>query len=187
MNLFIIVIGKILCKLDGIKYRYKRYKNLQDLGVQKNSSVQLGAAVTLSHPENITIGEGTYINGGDILASKEGKITIGKNCLISYNVHMRTDMHAYMDKEVSINEQGHVQKDIIIGDDVWIGYGVQIMSGVNIADGCVIGAGAIVTKDTEPYGVYVGIPAKCIKKRKYTKAFHRRNKQGEALGKSRCR
>jgi acetyltransferase-like isoleucine patch superfamily enzyme len=37
---------------------------------------------------------------------------------------------------------------------------------VKVGDGCVIGAGAIVTKDCDPYGVYVGVPAKKIKTRK---------------------
>ena len=50
--------------------------------------------------------------------------------------------------------------DTVIGNDVWIGLGAQIMAGVKIADGCVIGAGAVVTKDTEPYGVYLGVPAR---------------------------
>ena len=49
-----------------------------------------------------------------------------------------------------------------IGNDVWIGDEVTILGGVNIADGSVIGAGAVVTKDTEPYGIYVGVPAKKI-------------------------
>ena len=52
-----------------------------------------------------------------------------------------------------------------IGDDVWIGYGAIIMSGVNIANGSIIAAGSIVTKDTEPYSIYAGTPAKKIKDR----------------------
>lgn len=34
-----------------------------------------------------------------------------------------------------------------------------------IAEGCVIGGGAVVTKSTEPYGIYAGVPAKCLKSR----------------------
>ena len=56
-----------------------------------------------------------------------------------------------------------------IGDDVWIGYGAIIMSGVNIANGSIIAAGSVVTKDTEPYSIYAGIPAKKIKDRFPTK------------------
>lgn len=98
-------------------------------------------------------------------ASPNSKIIIGDNCLISYNVHMRTDMHCYRNRNKLINEQGHKEADIVIGNDCWIGCGAQILASVRIADGCVIGAGAIVTKNTDPYSVYVGVPAKKIKER----------------------
>ncbi|MED0935332.1 CatB-related O-acetyltransferase [Bacillus mobilis] len=57
------------------------------------------------------------------------------------------------------------KKSVIIGNDVWIGQDVLIMEGVKIADGSIIGTGAIVTKDTEPFSINVGIPAKKIKYR----------------------
>lgn len=56
-----------------------------------------------------------------------------------------------------------IHKDIIIGDDVWIGYDSIIMGGVNIGQGSVIGARSMVTRDIEPYSVYVG--NRVIKKR----------------------
>jgi len=68
-------------------------------------------------------------------------------------------------KDLTINKHGNTEKDIVIGNDVWIGFGVQIMSGISISDGCVIAAGSIVTKSTEAYSVYEGIPAAMIKKR----------------------
>ncbi len=52
-----------------------------------------------------------------------------------------------------------------IGQDCWIGAYAIINCGVSIADGCIIAAGAVITKDTEPYGVYGGVPAKRIKDR----------------------
>jgi acetyltransferase-like isoleucine patch superfamily enzyme len=39
------------------------------------------------------------------------------------------------------------------------------MPGLIIAEGSVIGAGAILTKSTEPWTIYVGNPARPIKKR----------------------
>lgn len=128
----------------------------------KGSGFRLNYEVNMMYPQNIEIGNGTYVNGGLIYASPNAKIKIGKNCLISYAVHIRTDMHQYKDKSTLINKQGFIEQDIEIGNDVWIGYDVQIMPGVKIADGCVIGAGAIVTKSTQPYGIYVGVPAKLI-------------------------
>jgi len=46
-----------------------------------------------------------------------------------------------------------------------IGTNVVIMPGVTIAEGSVVGACSLVTKDTEPWTVYMGIPAKAVKTR----------------------
>jgi dTDP-4-amino-4,6-dideoxy-D-glucose acyltransferase len=46
-----------------------------------------------------------------------------------------------------------------------IGTNVVIMPGVTIAEGSVIGACSLVTKDTEPWTIYVGTPARPIKLR----------------------
>lgn len=48
---------------------------------------------------------------------------------------------------------------------VGVGTNVVIMPGVKLAEGCVIGANSLVTKDTEPWTIYMGSPAKPIKKR----------------------
>lgn len=50
--------------------------------------------------------------------------------------------------------------------EIWIGRRVIILPGVKIGDGCVIGAGAVVSKDTPPYSVVVGNPARVVKFRK---------------------
>jgi len=55
------------------------------------------------------------------------------------------------------------KNSITIDNDVWIGRNVMILPGTRISAGCVIGARTIITKDLEPYGVYVGSPARCIK------------------------
>ena len=39
------------------------------------------------------------------------------------------------------------------------------MPGVHLSDGCIVGTNSLITKSTEPYGVYGGNPAKLIKRR----------------------
>jgi len=51
----------------------------------------------------------------------------------------------------------------IIGKGVRMGNGANILGSILIADESFIGAGAVVTKDTEPFGVYVGNPAKKLR------------------------
>lgn len=125
----------------------------------------IGPSTQLRNPENIYLGKNTYINGGMIYASPNANIVIGEDCLLSYEVHLRTDMHRYELMDIPINAQGHYERDIVIGDDVWIGYGAQVMAGVTIGSHSIVGAGAVVTKDV-PEGVVVGgVPARIIKQR----------------------
>ena len=157
-------LGKICAKIEVslivLKTSYYQEKIVQG----KNTNI--AGSNRIGNPENIFIGNNSYINGnGFVFASKNSKIVIGDNCLISYNVHLRTDMHNYLNKNKLIKFQGHTERDIIIGDDVWIGYGAQIMSGVTIGRGAVVAAGAVVTKDIPPYEVWSGVPAKKIKER----------------------
>ncbi len=53
---------------------------------------------------------------------------------------------------------------LVVGDDVYIGANSVIMP-VTIGEGAVIGAGSFVNKDCEPWGIYVGSPAKKIGER----------------------
>lgn len=134
--------------------------------VKHGKNVQIAGSCDIGGAEYIHIGDNSYINGhSTLIASPEAPITIGSNCLISYNVHIRTTMHNYLDAGTPINQQGETAKPINIGNDVWIGFGAQILLGCNIGDGAVIAAGAIVTKDVEPYTVVAGVPAHVIKKR----------------------
>lgn len=61
--------------------------------------------------------------------------------------------------------QRPTDKQTIIGNDVWIGQFAMIKQGVTIGDGAVVGMGSIVTKDVGPFEVWVGNPAKFLKKR----------------------
>lgn len=46
-----------------------------------------------------------------------------------------------------------------------VGTNAVIMPGVTLGEGCVVGACSLVTKSTEPWGIYIGIPAKKIGER----------------------
>jgi acetyltransferase-like isoleucine patch superfamily enzyme len=60
---------------------------------------------------------------------------------------------------------------ITLVEDVWIGANVTITANTTIAKGCIIGANAVLTKDTEPYGLYVGVPARRLRDRKRGEAL----------------
>jgi len=43
-----------------------------------------------------------------------------------------------------------------------IGVSVTLLPGVVIGENCLIGGGSVVTKDTKPRGIYIGVPAKYV-------------------------
>lgn len=118
----------------------------------------------LSYGGNIEIGNYSSINPYTMIYG-QGNITIGSYVRIAAHCVLIPSNHIFSDISKPIYQQGLVNKGIVVEDDVWIGCGVRILDGVVIAKGCVIGAGSVVTDSTEPYGIYVGVPAKKIKSR----------------------
>lgn len=116
----------------------------------------------VENPHNIYIGENSFVNGGQLFAGKKSKIVIGNDCMISYNVHLRTTYHNFKDRSLPMWKQGMREADIIIEDNVWIGHSAQIMSGVTIHTGSVVAAGAVVTHDVPENVVVGGVPAKIL-------------------------
>lgn len=56
-------------------------------------------------------------------------------------------------------------QDTVIKNDVWIGDEAMFLGGGVVENGCVIGARSLVSPNfkSEPYGVYVGSPARLVK------------------------
>lgn len=132
---------------------------------------------------NSSIGRGTYIGE----RSKLNNVKIGRFSSIAQGVEIISGRHptnkfvsthpsffsnmkqagfSFTDtKKFAENQTADGKYSVIIGSDVWLGTKVMIMEGVKVGDGAIVGAGAIVTKDLEPYGIYVGVPAKLVKYR----------------------
>ncbi len=133
-----------------------------------------------SYIDNSQIGYASYIGA----YTRLDKAIIGKYTSIGPNVRIISGQHPthkfvsthpafyskdhsiglnYVDKQL-FEEFRYVQDGVSIkvGNDVWIGDGVKIMEGVTIADGTIVASAAMVVKDTEPYSIIGGVPAKVI-------------------------
>jgi len=139
--------------------------------------VQFGENVTVVEPVNIyecTIGDGSFV--GPFVEIQKG-VTIGERCKIQ--------SHAFICELVSIGDDCFIShgamfvndtfatggpargnrdlwKPTLIGNHVSIGTNATLLP-VSICDHVVIGAGAVVTKDIDTPGFYVGNPARLLK------------------------
>ncbi len=91
------------------------------------------------------------------------QITIGDYVSFGHNCMVLTGSHNYS-LLGSERQQTTINKPITIGNGVWIASGVIICQGVTIGENAVIGAGSVVTKDVPPDELWVGQPARFIKK-----------------------
>jgi len=112
----------------------------------------------------ISLGDRVAIHPFAILYG-DGGVRIGNHVQISAQVVIVSDNLHYRDASTLITRQGRDRDGIIIEDDVWIGANACVLDGVRVARGSVIGAGAVVTRSTEPYGVYVGVPGRRVAER----------------------
>jgi len=133
------------------------YKNIFRVKMGKNVVIYYGAEIRA--PWNLEIGEGSIIGDKSILDARNG-IKIGKNCNFSTEVWIWTEQH-------SVNDEGFSCEGapVIIEDRCWLGPRTIVLPGKTMKEGSVLAAGAVLTKNTEPFSINGGIPAKKIGER----------------------
>jgi len=141
----------------GYLLRYVAYK----LFFGKISSLPfIYPGVRFVFMSRIRLGRNVLVNTGSYIYGKGG-LDIGDNVLISPNCCIVAGDHSW-DQDVPIMHQPSKEQRIVIQEDCWIGANCVVIGGVTLARGSVIGAGAVVTKDTEPYSINVGVPARKV-------------------------
>ena len=139
--------------------------------VSTRSSVVIGNCCVLQNLDlwiednnnKIVIGDNVYIGGAHLAVTGTDKqISIGKNCMLSDGIVMRTgDSHAIID--VNTNQKINHEADICIDDHVWITQNATILKGTVISKDSVVGTGAIVSGNYGCNCLIAGVPAKVVK------------------------
>lgn len=142
----------------GFALRYALYKLLFE---RLGGFCFIYSGARLFHTYGIRAGRNLHINAGAYLYGRGG-LTIGNHVLVGQNAVILSSTHQWSDPTRPIVFQGHRAEPVTIGDDVWIGANAVILPGVHVADGTVVGAGAVVNRDTEPYAIVAGVPARTI-------------------------
>lgn len=119
----------------------------------------------------VKIGRNVHITPNCLVAGGTKGITFEDFTAIAYNVQVFTQSDDYTgltmtNSTVPIKYKNEYKAEIKIKKHSIVGAGAIIMPGVTLSEGTSIGAMSLVTKDTEPWGIYVGTPAKKLKDRK---------------------
>ncbi len=118
---------------------------------------------TAIHPSAIvasacSISPGTVIMANAVVNT--GSV-IGCHCII--NTAATVDHDCQIGDCVHLSPGVHLAGTVKIGRSSWLGIGSLASNNITICDGCTIGAGAVVIKDIDKPGIYVGVPVRKIK------------------------
>lgn len=169
---------------------YYSNKQLKQMGFKSlGENVKISDKASIYNCEEIEIGDNSRIDDFCVLS---GKIKIGRNvhlapfCLVAggekgilledfsglaYQVQVFTQSDDYSGKTltnptVPEKYKNELKKEVVIGKHSIVGAASLIMPGVVLEEGTSIGAMSLVRKSTEPWSIYLGNPAKKIKRRK---------------------
>lgn len=118
---------------------------------------------TAIHPSSqvaldVEIGQGTVIMANACINTSA---KIGEHCIINTGAIIEHDN--IIENYVHISPNATLCGTVKVGELTHIGAGATIKNNTNICSNCIIGCGAVVVKDINEEGTYVGVPTKKIK------------------------
>lgn len=110
----------------------------------------------------LEIGKGVSIANSCFIASHEGGVTIGDDCLISPNVCIIGNNYKYDRLDIPICQQQKTSRGIVIEENVWVGAGVVILDGTHIEAGVIVVPNSVVSGNVPRNSIVQGNPATVI-------------------------
>ena len=130
---------------------------LSAAGIKIGCNTRITSGFYIDRTEGLELGNNCFLNHFVHMhngANSEIKIVLGNNVFVGPEAMFVCASHEYGTEEQRAGKNKY--GSIVVEDGVWIGAGAKILPGVKIGQGGVIGAGAVVTKSTEPNGLYLG-------------------------------
>ncbi len=127
------------------------------------SKISFGTCIIADSGSEISI-ESSFIGRNCVITSKKS-VRIAEGCLIAEMVVIRDQDH-HLDRRPSPagSQDAFTSAPIAIESHAWVASKATILKGVRIGSHSVIGASAVVNREVPPGELWVGIPAKFLKK-----------------------
>jgi maltose O-acetyltransferase len=140
----------------------RRVQILRRLGYQVGAETLIWSGFRFhGEPHQIVIGSKVFINRGIDIDAGTASVRLEDGTVFGVGVVLAAGGHNISGPER--RALGPNDAPVVIGAGSWLGARVVVLPGVHVAPGCIVGAGAVVTRDTEPNGLYVGVPARRVR------------------------
>ena len=157
------------------KNKGKEVKIYEPVAIMKPEKIWLENNIIISDFAYINGGEGTYI-GNHVHIAAHTSISGGGTCVmedftgISAGVRLITGSAAFNGEGLTsptlpVDFQSTKRSYVILKKHSTLATNVIVHPGVTIGEGTIVSSGSIVTKDTEPWSIYMGTPARKVRGR----------------------
>ncbi|KFN51433.1 acyltransferase [Arenimonas composti] len=141
---------------QGVFFAFPRAVRLDEFAYIDKNVLLMSRTVKVGR--RVHIAPRVFVSGG-------GDFEIEDYACIATNTNVITSTEVLADGArcsgpmVSAAQRKVFRGKVLIRRDAFIGAGATLLPGVEIGTGSVVGAGAVITRATEPWGIYVGAKA----------------------------
>ena len=126
---------------------------LATFGARVGRGVVIKNRVNIKFPWRLSIGDHSWIGEGAWIDSL-APVHIGAHACLSQGCMIETGNHDWSSTSFDL-----IVKGVTIEDGAWAAARSLLLPGARLASHAVLGAGSVLRGGTEPYTVYVGVPA----------------------------
>jgi acetyltransferase-like isoleucine patch superfamily enzyme len=169
---------------------YLTNEELKEMGFKRlGKGVKVSTKASIYNPECIELGDFSRVDDFCVIS---GNVTLGRYvhiapfCLVAggekgvvmedfsglaYGVYVFSQSDDYSgctltNSTVSAKFKNEYKAKVKLGKHVIVGARSVVLPGVELAEGCAVGAMSLVNNSTDPWGVYLGNPARRLRDRK---------------------
>lgn len=132
---------------------------LRAFGAKLGKGLVIKPFVKVKYPWKLEVGNHVWIGEG-VWIDNLGKVSIGNNVCVSQGAYLLCGNHDYKIPAFDL-----IVGDITLEDGSWVGAKSVVCPGIRLASHSILTVGSILTRNTEPYGIYQGNPAQKVKMR----------------------
>lgn len=161
------LISKLRFCGEGVRL-YPLCKMIRAENAELDNNCQIFDNVFIDAGKRLRVGKYTTLTWG-VLIEGGAETYLGDRVFLGPSTKLLTSTYKiqgfYTVEHLPEGCQETEYGNITIKDDAYLGANCTVMPGITIGEGAVVGSNSLVTKDLEPWGIYVGTPCKKIGER----------------------